>query len=138
MRNSYYTKDRNTEGQQSSRTENATVRTPRADMDPKEQTRPGDERSKVSDIKGDSGGVRTRATSVDSLFKGGDKGTEKGTDGPLVVACWILITLSHSLVPEGDVPAGTATTSMKVHYCTASMTYCTLPCHDCLVHQMSR
>jgi hypothetical protein len=127
MRNSYYSKDRNTDGQQSSRTDNATVRTPRADIDPKEQTRPGDERSKVSEIKGDSGGVRTRTTSVDSLFKGGEKGAEKGTDGPLVVACWILITLSHSLVPEGDVPSGTATTSMKVRCCTIYYTLYSAP-----------
>ena len=95
-------------------------------MDSKEQTRPGDERSRVFDVKVDSGSVRTRASSVESqLGKGGEKGAEKGTDGPLVVACWILIALSHSLVPEGDVPSGTATTSMKVPY-SYSYTYYSL------------
>ena len=40
---------------------------------------------------------------------------ETPTDVPLVVPCWILITLVHNTQPDGDMVAmGTATTSMKV------------------------
>ena len=40
---------------------------------------------------------------------------EASHDPPLVVPCWILITLVHNTQPDGDMVAmGTATTSMKV------------------------
>ena len=63
-------------------------------------------------------GPRSRTPSMDFP---GLKGTEKLSSGvkdrgddAVLVPCWILINLVHNTVPEGDVPSGTATTSMKV------------------------
>ena len=85
------------------------------------------ERERKGDIKSDSMTYQSTVnSSFDSYPKGLDKGIEKGIDkglekglekgiekGTYIVPCWILINLFHNSLPEGDVPSGTATTSMK-------------------------
>ena len=47
--------------------------------------------------------------------KGVGKAPEKGKKGTVqVVPCWLLINLSHSSQPDGDIHSGTATTCMRV------------------------